>query len=305
MSKKKGFLGALVIGAVALVSLLGLFVVSPSCAGAAPDAGLEDAVPVAPPPVIDPRAEALEATVQAAVAATVTAATAFTVADIEATVEAVLATRESESTMEPDRRSRVFGTVAAATVTSEPSATPILKPMPPATAKLGPDVLPFGPAPVFEDDWSGVYGPLGYCAVPEGGFGIPCIDGWLRVVDDYSVSDVDPEGAVWLSVGWVDASLEINAETRLADLPEEATGWPLYEFFGRSDVMSLSGVAGVRLDYGRQAVVELCAERVSEAWYEAGGLMYLVSYGYCRDDWEELGGYQDTVVLGVTFGGFR
>lgn len=302
MSKKKGFLGALVIGAVAAISLLGLFVVSPSCAGAAPDVGPDDAAPVAPPPVVDPKAEALEATAQAAVAATVAAATAFTAADIEATVAAALATRESESTMEPDRRSRVFGTAAATpTVTSAPKVTPA----PTVIARPGPEAVTFGQSPVFDDDWSGVYGPLGYCPVPEGGFGIPCIDGWPRVVDDYSVSYVDPEGAAWLSVGWVDAGLEINAETRLADLPDEAAWWPVYEFWGRSGVTSLAGAPGVRLDYGRQVLALLCAERVSEVWYEVGGLVYLVSYGYCEDDWEALGGYQDAVVLGVTFDGVR
>ena len=309
MSKKKGFLGVLVIGAVALVSLLGLFVVSPSCAGAAPDAGTEDAAPVAPPPVVDPWAEALEATAQAAVAATVVAATvvaatAFTAADVEATVEAALATRESESTVEPDQRSRVWGggEVGPATVTP-PSLASVEPSVTPAKPGHGPEVAPFGPAPVFDDDWAGVYGPLDYCVVPEGGFGIPCIDGWLRVVDDYSVSYVDPQGAAWLSVGWVDAGLDINAETRLADLPEEAAWWPVYEFLGRSNVTSLAGAPGVRLDYGRQVLALLCAERVSEVWYEVGGLVYQVFFGYCRDKWEEVGGYVNAVVLGVTFGG--
>ena len=304
MSKKKGFLGALVIGAVAAISLLGLFVVSPSCAGAVPDVGPDDAALVAPPPAIDPRAEALEATAQAAVAATVAAATAFTAADIEATVEAVLVTRESESTMEPDQRSRVWGGGGPATVTPpplaavEPSATPEVTQ---AAPRLIPEVTPFGPAPVFADDWAGVYGSLDYCPVPEDGFGIPCIGDWIRVVDDYSVSYVEPEGAAWLSVGWIDAGMDVDVDTRLADLPDEAVWWPVYEFWGRSEVTSLAGYPGVRLDYGRQALALLCAERVSEVWYEVGERVYQVTFGYCRDDWEAVGGYQDVVVLGITF----
>lgn len=41
----------------------------------------------------------------------------------------------------------------------------------------------FGPVPVFGEDWAGSYGPLGFCVVPEGHFGIPGIDDWYRVID--------------------------------------------------------------------------------------------------------------------------
>lgn len=244
MSKKKGFLGVLVIWTVAVISLLGLFVVSPSCAGAEPEPGLDE--PPSPPPTVDPRAAALEATAQTAVAATVTAATSFTPRDVERTVEAILAARESEATLAPGRRDRVFGPDGAAAV------TPVLA------------AQTFGPAPVFGEDWTGVCGPMSLCDVPEGNLVIPCVDGWLPTQNKYGFSYAEPEGSARLSVGWVDASLRGTAETRLADLPKEAAGWPVYEFFGRSEVISLSGVAGVRLDYGRQAMAELCAERVSE-----------------------------------------
>ena len=76
----------------------------------------------------------------------------------------------------------------------------------------------------------------------------------------------------------------VTAELRRAELPAEAAGRRAYEFFGRSDVICHAGRSGVRLDYGRQVVRERCAERVSEVWYEVGELVYLVSYGYCRDN---------------------
>ena len=281
MSKKRGFLGVLVIGAVAAVCLLGLFVVSPSCAGAEPDPVVEEPPP--PPPTVDPRAAALEDAAQTAVAATVTAATWFTPRDVELTVEAALL---------PDRRDRVFGPEGAAEVT--PAPTPV------------PGNRIFGPAPVFGEDWVGAYGPLSLCDVPEGNLAIPCVDGWLPAGNEYSFSWVEPEGAAWLLAAWFDAGLdEDTVETRLAGVVEAAAGWPVYEFFGRSDAVSLSGAAGVRLDYGRQVVADQCVERVAEVWYEARGMVYLASYGYCLDYWEELGGYQDAVVLGVTFDGPR
>lgn len=185
MSKKKGFLGVLVIGAVAAISLLGLFVVSPSCAGAEPDPVVEEPPP--PPATVDPRAAALEAAAQTAVAATVTAATSFTPRDVERTVEAVLAARESEATLLPDRRDRVFGPEGAAEVTPAPTAVPANR--------------IFGSAPVFGKDWVGAYGPLSLCDVPEGNLAIPCVDGWLPSRNEYSLSWVEPAGSAWLSVG--------------------------------------------------------------------------------------------------------